>query len=317
MVGVDDQHGVVPQLEFVHGVQDAAQRGVAHRQQGGVLQASVFDLLGGLQDLLVVGPVEVRAGVVVRVELLVAGVAEEGLVRVEGLDLQEPAVLGVVGAQELQAGVEGAGLRVVGLVGEVGAVDPVLPPALHPQGLEAVGDLGVGDLALPGVPLLAAEELEGAEAAVVGGPAVLPVVLVVGGQMGVDAVVLQQFGHRVVERLQRAPAAVQEVVAAGVQLPAGRHAGHAPGVAVVEGDRALGEPGEVRRVDPVSAVGRQEPPVQRVEHDHDGLHAEPSSICTHDDSRRRPVVNIHENRVTNPAIYLDARRAVEQPGHPS
>ena len=89
---------------------------------------------------------------------------------------------------------------------------------------------------LPGVAFLAAHELVGVVAVVVGGAAVLPVVEVVGHEVAVDAGLVQQLGEGVVERLQRAPAAVQEGQAAGQHVAPGRHAGQAADIVVVEGD---------------------------------------------------------------------------------
>ena len=64
---------------------------------------------------------------------------------------------------------------------------------------------------LPGVAFLAADEFVAVVAVVVGRAAILQVVEVVGDQVAVDAGLVQQLGEGVVERLQRAPAAVQEV----------------------------------------------------------------------------------------------------------
>ena len=92
-----------------------------------------------LGDPPVVRPVEVRPVIVVRVEVLCSCcVGEERLVRIEGLDLHEPAVVGAIGMDELQAGVErsaSAGDRSSSL--RYCAVDPVLPP--HPRPPRAPG----------------------------------------------------------------------------------------------------------------------------------------------------------------------------------
>ena len=113
----------------------------------------------------------------------------------------------------------------------------------------------------------------------VGGAAVFAVVLVVGGEMGIDAVDLEDFGHGVVEWFERAPASVQKVVAAGVELATGRHARHAGDVGVVVGDRAPCEAFEVGRMNPVAAIGRQHASIERVEHHHDGFHWKRPDLC--------------------------------------
>lgn len=273
VVGADDQQRVVPQPVLVHRVEHPAERVVAHGEQRRVLVTGVLLLLLGLGDPVVVGPVEVRSFVVVRVKLLVVVLGEEGFVRVERLDLDEPVVLGVVRPQEFEAGVEGERLRLLRLGVQVLPVDPVLAPEVVAGGARGIGDEGVRDLPLPGIALLAPEELPGVVAPVVGRPAVLPVVLVVADEVGVDAVPLENLGHGVVERLQRTPAPVEEVVAPGVEFAAGRHAGHGARVAGVVGDRAFRQAAEVGGVGPVGAVRRQQVPVEAVEHHHDGLHA--------------------------------------------
>jgi hypothetical protein len=51
-------------------------------------------------------------------------------------------------------------------------------------------------------------------------------VVVVGDFVGVHAVLVQRLGHGIIERLERPPAAVQEVVTAGVDLAPRGHARH-------------------------------------------------------------------------------------------
>ena len=63
---------------------------------------------------------------------------------------------------------------------------------------------------LPWIALLPANELVAVVPIVIGGAAILPIVEVVGDQMAVDAGVVQQLGERIVERLQRTPAAMQK-----------------------------------------------------------------------------------------------------------
>ena len=93
VVGVDDQHRVVPHVVLVHEVQDATERAVAHRDEREVLGADGVDGRVRLDDAPVGGPVVDPLVVPVRIQLAVPLVAEEGLVRVERLDLQEPVLL--------------------------------------------------------------------------------------------------------------------------------------------------------------------------------------------------------------------------------
>jgi len=110
MVGVDDQQGVLPEVQFIHQRQDTPKLRVAHAVQRGAFAAEVLDLFRRLGDAPVAGPVEVRPAVVVRVELLVLLRREVGLVRVERFDGQEPVVLLAVGAHEFEAVRKGPGL---------------------------------------------------------------------------------------------------------------------------------------------------------------------------------------------------------------
>ena len=118
----------------------------------------------------------------------------------------------------------------------------------------------------------------------VGGAAILPIMLVVRDEVAVHALpagaaaVSQQLDRRVVERLDGIPGAMEKVQAAGVQLAAGGHTGHAAHVGIVKDHGALGKPGEVRSVHPRVAIARQIAAVERVEH-HDGLHGR-SPICS-------------------------------------
>src|SRR3954454_6582257 len=94
----------------------------------------------------------------------------------------------------------------------------------------------------PGVTLLPADVFPATVALVIGRAAIFPIMLVVADQVGIDAVLLQDFGHRVVEWLERSPAAVQEIVSPGMQFAPGRHARHTPRVTVVKRHRSFCKP---------------------------------------------------------------------------
>ena len=64
---------------------------------------------------------------------------------------------------------------------------------------------------------------------------------------------------------------MKEIGSRRVEVASSGHTWHGADVGVVEGHRALRQSLEVWRVGPVTAVGRQEVPVQRVEHDDDGF----------------------------------------------
>ena len=278
VVRVHDQQRVLPQAVRVHGVQHTAQVFVAHGQQGGVLATHVAHQLRAVLPVHrpVVGPVQQGAPVPVGEQVFVRGLAVEGLVGVKGLQLQKPVVFAVVQAQEFQALGKGHALA-LGLLGghgrAVGKIlaDPVVQrAAAHVQ--MVFGHAVKAHQRRPGVALLAAHAVPGGVALVIGGAAVLPIVVVVAHQMGVHAGIAQQLGHGIVEGLQRAPAAVQEIVAPRVQLPPGGHAGQTARPAVVEGHRPPCQPGEIGRFRPVAAVGFQQVPVEGIVHDHNGFH---------------------------------------------
>ena len=272
MVRIDDQHGVVPQVVGVHGVQDLAQVVVAHGQHGRVLVDAVLHLLGRLPDLVVGRPVEHRALVAVRVQILVLLQAIKRLVGVKRLQLQKPVVLAVVVVDEFQTVLKGHGDRQVLLLLHVAAVHPVLPAPKSRFPVYVLRDGEVGQIGLPTVSLLASGPFVGIVLSVVIRSAFLPVMPVVADQMGVNPVVLKQLRHGVVVGLHGAPAAVQEVVPARVDFPPRRHAGHTAHVAVVKGHRPLRQTFKVGRLGPVAAVAGQHVPVQRIEHYHNCFH---------------------------------------------
>ena len=128
------------------------------------------------------------------------------------------------------------------------------------------------------IALLPTEALPAVVAVVVGRAAVLPVVGVVGTQVGVDPALPQDLHAGTIKGFQRAPAAVQEIVFSGVQFPAGRHTGQASRVEVLEPGAVLFQPPEVGQPGPVAAVVRQELPGEGIKHYHDRSHKSISSL---------------------------------------
>src|SRR6185437_34607 len=158
----------------------------------------------------------------------------ERLVRIEGLDLQDPVTGVAVAVEELEAAGEALDGRKILLLADELTVDDVvahvaalllaelarmiefaqaLPMRLHHR--------------LPLVAFLAADEFVAVIARVIGGAAILPVVEMVGDEMAVDAGLAEQLRKGIVERLQRSPAAVQEGEPAGLHVASRRHAGQA------------------------------------------------------------------------------------------
>lgn len=205
-----------------------------HGDERGVFHPNMVQCLVPLGHIGVVGPVKELAVVLVGVELFVFLLGEEGLVGIEGLNGQKPVVLAMILFQKPEAVGEGPGLGHFRITGHILAIDEILfhkrggklPP--YQRGIVQHRQIGTPNLALPGVALLAPRELIAGIAVVIGGAAVLPVVVVVGAEMRIDPVLFQQLRHGVVKGLQRAPAPMEKVIAPGVQLPAGGHAGMEP-----------------------------------------------------------------------------------------
>ena len=270
VVGVHDHHGVAPQVEFVHGVQHLAQPAVGQHHLAGVARLEAEQLVfvhvfAPPRVGRVAGPV---GGVVAaRVEL-----AQDLLrriprfVRVEFVDLEiETAVAGVA-AQPLGGGAEGARHRHVLLaVAEAVFVAPVAFQLGGQVGRRAVERVVGGG---PRVLLLAADELEAGEPEVVVAGARAPHVLVVGDEVA-DHVVRAVGGDRMagarrqqarqieVAFLQRPPAALRKLVAAGVDVAPRRHARRAARVGALEHRAARRQPVQVgRRHHPVRLLRR-------------------------------------------------------------
>ena len=165
------------------------------------------------------------------VELLVAIKRIERLMQVEGFDMQHPVVMRRILVDEIETGLEGARLGLVFLDIHEATVDPVLPGQIAQpvhRGIALFGEdlairlehLGVrinavfaecpfGDIRLvqvtnPGVAFLPTPILPGGVMGVVVQPAIFKIVVMIGGQMGVDARLAKDFRHAVIKRLQRA-----------------------------------------------------------------------------------------------------------------
>ena len=294
MVGRKDQRRVAPQVVPIEVVEQLAEIGVTGGDERRVVRADLGDLRGArVGALLVDRPVEDAAVPARPVLLLEARRRLEWLVRIEAFEHQEPRVRGAVDVEKLEGGLEAARERQVLLVDHELAVDRVLdalPAAVvsvlrpPPRRVEVVvlrGELLAQSLdrrlhhRLPRVVLLAAHEVPRAEAVVIRRAAVLEIVEVIAHEVRVDPGLPHRLCKRVVERLERAPAAMHEVQATRVQVAPRRHAWQAADEVTVEGHRALGEAIEVRRAHPRRAVAAERVAAQRVEKDEYGFHREP------------------------------------------
>ena len=128
VISAYDQQGVFPQSQFIHQIQHPAQMRIAHAHQRRVLKAHVLHLQRRLAHLVIIRPVKVRAVILVRVQVFVFLRGKERLVRVKGLNLQEPVVLSGVGADEFLPQFKGHMLRVEFLIAYILPVHPILSP---------------------------------------------------------------------------------------------------------------------------------------------------------------------------------------------
>ena len=258
VVGGENENGIIPQVEFIHLVEELAEPDVGHRQSAGVTFADVLN--GGfvLANGGVVGPVEVITTVpVVAVEVAVFFWAGEGLVRVEALDVQVPVVGVVVAVEEFDGLLETLRCWVV-----------LIALSIHQC---AVGPIGAAifaaefegwrlvDKRTPDIALLAAQKLPGVELCVVILAARMKIVVVVGNHVAIGAALPAQFGlQAVVPRLDRAPGGFEEAGVAGEEVPPGRHAGHRTDIKVLKLSRFFFEALKVWCFDPFVSVGRHE-----------------------------------------------------------
>ena len=92
MVGRDDQRGVLPQVVLVEIVEQLAHQEIAQRHHGIVIGPQLLTFLGQLVDAPVARPVADGTGPVGLELVFEARRRGERLVRIKGLDLQEPVV---------------------------------------------------------------------------------------------------------------------------------------------------------------------------------------------------------------------------------
>ncbi len=290
MVGGQEQRRVTPQVVAVEIVEQLAEVVVAGRHQRRIVGANLGDFLRRVADLLVHRPVEHAAFPTRLVGLLEFRRRIEGLVRVEALEHHEPVVRAAVEVEEFEAAGEAARQAIVLLVLHELAVDRVLQAL--PTLVEVIVLRGISGAEalerwlhhrLPRIVFLPANEVPGAEAAVVRGAAVLEVVHVVGDQMRVDSGVSHHLREGVVERLERTPAAVHEIEPTGVQVAACRHARKAADEVCVESHAAAGEAIEIRRLDRSGSIAAERGAHQGIEKDEDGAHRVPPArkCCEH------------------------------------
>ena len=153
MVGVDDEHRVLPQVELVHQIENASQLVVAHGVQRGILHAQVIHFLVGLGHAGVWGPVEMPSAVIVGIQILVFLMRKKGFVRVEGFYMQKPVILAVIGPDKFESLIKSPPLRLLFGRGHVFAVDPILSYESSSASLDRFGHgRGLSPLPSRGLP---------------------------------------------------------------------------------------------------------------------------------------------------------------------
>ena len=193
--------------------------------------------------------------------------------RVKSLNLQEPLIFRVVTFNEVQTALEGLVLRHRLFCSDKLAVYPVMAPALTGFSLgEGIRVIRPGDLSHPWISLLAADDLVAVKFGQVAGAAVLPVVEVIGRNMGIDTGFLHAGNDRIIKWLHRRPGRVQEIIPAGLQFAAGRHTWHTSAVETVKCERFLAQTLKLRHDCPVTAVVGEKMPIQGIKHHHNCFH---------------------------------------------
>jgi len=171
------EHGILPHFVAIHEIEDVAQAVVTLRHEGSIVASGLVALLRCFGDGAVSGPIEDRAVVIGRVQILVAEIADKWFMRVETLQLQEPVVFPCIALDEAAPGVKRLGLGQVLFAQLKGPIDPVGGPALL---IDIGRNVRFGDLSDVRITLLAPIELPRRVTPVVGGATVLPVVVVIG-----------------------------------------------------------------------------------------------------------------------------------------
>ena len=135
-------------------------------------------------------------------------VDEKWLMRVKCFNLQKPVVFLMIGPDKMQAVVKYVRLTMFRFGGHILAIDFVLPfhVGKHPSRLIPL--IRCRHVPFPRIAFLPTHGFPTAVTCVVGRAAVFPIMLVITDQMGIDIVLLENFGHRIVKWLDGSPTAV-------------------------------------------------------------------------------------------------------------
>ena len=205
-------------------------------------------MLNGLlifAQLTIRGPVKGRSAVFVGIQPLKLFLREKRFVRIKRLNLQEPSISVFVPLDKFQPQIEGYVLGLEFGAGHMLAVDHVL--LWHRKTLNFRPAVGAEarisqlfDIANPLIAFLTAHQIKRGVALVIGSAPILPVVMMIRHLMGVNSLLVQQFGHGIVKRLQRPPGTMQKIVPTRVHFATRRHARHGTDIKIIELHCALG-----------------------------------------------------------------------------
>src|SRR5687768_7903384 len=107
----------------------------------------------------------------------------------------------------------------------------------------------------PRIMLLSAKEFPGVEGRMIVLTAKLEIVIVIGQKMRENFLLLAQLARQnIVERFDRTPAAINEVVSARHELPTRRHAWQGAGPMVVEHHATLSQSRKIGRFHPAVSI---------------------------------------------------------------
>jgi len=115
-------------------------------------------------------------------------------------------------------------------------------------------------------------KIPGIETGVIIFAAEFKIVLMIGGDVGENAPFAKLHRKDVIERLNRAPAAIQKIMASGHKLAPRRHAGKRTDPMIVENKPGAREAVEIRRLNPLISVTPEIIGPDGIENEEEGLH---------------------------------------------
>ena len=130
----------------------------------------------------------------------------------------------------------------------------------------------IPDTPLPGIPFLSPHILPAAVPIMISTPAILPIMIMITDQMRINPIPLQNLRHRIIIRLHRPPAPMQEIITPRMNLPPRRHTRQTPHITLIKSNTPLRQPLKIRRLSPLTPIRRKHMPIQRIIHNHYSLH---------------------------------------------